>query len=166
MVTARVCSTRVPVRFQIRACTETHPALSERVLKRAQLVRLADRRMKHFCGRLIGPGPLARLGLLLPRRPSRPSRKHPCFVARSSVPVRCVGLKPAVTCPNENQLFTPEQLPALFRTTPNRKCAQCGADVIAAEWSEHLPDRRVRNVWSCESCGYQFEDTVYLPASG
>lgn len=25
------------------------------------------------------------------------------------------------------------------------KCAQCGADVIDAEWSEHLSDHRVRN---------------------
>jgi len=42
------------------------------------------------------------------------------------------------------------------------QCAQCGADLIAAEWSEHLSDCCVRNVWSCDACGYQFEDTVYL----
>ncbi len=42
------------------------------------------------------------------------------------------------------------------------QCAQCGADIIAPEWSEHLSDQRIRNVWSCEVCGYQFEDTVYL----
>jgi hypothetical protein len=44
------------------------------------------------------------------------------------------------------------------------QCAQCGADIIAAEWSEHLSESYVRNVWSCEACGYQFEDTVYLSA--
>ena len=44
------------------------------------------------------------------------------------------------------------------------QCAQCGADIIAAEWSEHLSESCVRNVWSCEACGYQFEDTVYLSA--
>jgi len=44
------------------------------------------------------------------------------------------------------------------------QCAQCGADIIAAEWSEHLSESCVRNVWSCEACGYQFEDTIYLPA--
>jgi ribosomal protein L37AE/L43A len=43
-------------------------------------------------------------------------------------------------------------------------CAQCGADTIAPERSEHLSDRRVRNVWSCVDCGCQFEDTVYLSA--
>ena len=42
------------------------------------------------------------------------------------------------------------------------QCAQCGADIIAAEWSEHLSESCVRNVWACDACGYQFEDTVYL----
>jgi len=42
------------------------------------------------------------------------------------------------------------------------ECAQCGADLTAAEWSEHLTDHCIRNVWSCDACGYQFEDTVYL----
>ena len=41
------------------------------------------------------------------------------------------------------------------------QCAQCGAGLSAPEWSEHLPDHRVRNVWSCEACGYRFEHTVY-----
>ena len=45
-----------------------------------------------------------------------------------------------------------------------KQCAQCGANLIAAEWSEHLSDHCVRNVWSCDACGYQFEDTVYLSA--
>jgi ribosomal protein L37AE/L43A len=46
------------------------------------------------------------------------------------------------------------------RVTLNQ-CAQCGADLIEPEWSGHFPNNRVRNVWSCEACGYQFEDTVY-----
>jgi ribosomal protein L37AE/L43A len=44
------------------------------------------------------------------------------------------------------------------------ECAQCGAEMIAPKWSEHLSDHCVRNVWSCEACGYQFEDLVYLSA--
>jgi ribosomal protein L37AE/L43A len=44
------------------------------------------------------------------------------------------------------------------------QCAQCGAVLIAPEWSEHFPDHRVRNVWSCKACGYEFEDTVYWSA--
>jgi hypothetical protein len=58
-----------------------------------------------------------------------------------------------------------EQLPWLLRMIllrPDGKFAQCGADIIAPEWSEHLSEHRVRHVWSCEACGYQFEDTVYL----
>ncbi len=45
---------------------------------------------------------------------------------------------------------------------PVNQCRQCGAAIIAAEWSEHLSDRCIRNVWSCDACDYQFEDTVYL----
>ena len=47
---------------------------------------------------------------------------------------------------------------------PVIQCAQCGAAIVAPEWSECLSDHRVRNVWSCEVCSYQIEDTVYLPA--
>ena len=43
-------------------------------------------------------------------------------------------------------------------------CAKCGADMIAPEWSDHVSDRCVRNIWSCEACGYQFEDTVCFSA--
>jgi C4-type Zn-finger protein len=42
------------------------------------------------------------------------------------------------------------------------ECAQCRADIIAPEWSEHLSDYCVRHYWSCDACGYRFEDTVYL----
>lgn len=45
------------------------------------------------------------------------------------------------------------------------ECAQCGADMIAPEWSEHVSDHCVRNFWSCEACGYRLKDTVYFPAS-
>jgi ribosomal protein L37AE/L43A len=47
------------------------------------------------------------------------------------------------------------------KRTSGNQCAQCGAVLIAPEWSEHFPNR-IRNVWSCEACGYEFEDTVYL----
>jgi DNA-directed RNA polymerase subunit RPC12/RpoP len=60
------------------------------------------------------------------------------------------------------QYLKPEQLPWLLRTTSQRKCAQCGAELIASDWSEHLSEQRVRNVWSCKACGYQFEDMVCL----
>jgi ribosomal protein L37AE/L43A len=45
-----------------------------------------------------------------------------------------------------------------------RECVQCGAAMIAPAWSEHRSDHCVRNVWACDACGYQFEDTVYLRA--
>lgn len=44
------------------------------------------------------------------------------------------------------------------------QCAQCGAGLNEPEYSEHFPDHRVRNVWSCDACGYAFEDTVYYAA--
>lgn len=51
-----------------------------------------------------------------------------------------------------------------FVTRAQGKCAQCGEEIIAPEWSEHLSERRIRNVWSCDACGYQFEDDVNLRA--
>ena len=45
------------------------------------------------------------------------------------------------------------------------ECPQCGADVIAPEWSEHVSTLWVRNVWSCEACGHRFEDLVCLSAA-
>jgi ribosomal protein L37AE/L43A len=45
-----------------------------------------------------------------------------------------------------------------------RPCAQCGADLIAPEWSEYLSTSCVRNVWTCEACGYNFEDGIYFSA--
>jgi len=41
-----------------------------------------------------------------------------------------------------------------------KACLHCGADMIAPEWSAHLPDCCVRNVWACEVCGHQLEDTL------
>lgn len=45
-----------------------------------------------------------------------------------------------------------------------RRCAQCSAGIIAPEWSEYLSGGCVRNLWSCDACGYQFEDRVYFSA--
>ena len=44
------------------------------------------------------------------------------------------------------------------------ECPQCGADIVAPEWSEHVSAHCVRNVWACEGCGYRFEGTVHLSA--
>jgi hypothetical protein len=44
------------------------------------------------------------------------------------------------------------------------KCPQCGADLIAPEWSQHVCDRCIRHVWSCDACGRRFQDLVCLPA--
>ena len=40
---------------------------------------------------------------------------------------------------------------------PLHLCPNCSAYIIAATWSERLSDRCVRNVWSCEVCGFEFE---------
>jgi len=59
-----------------------------------------------------------------------------------------------------------------LRTSPRQyaparlinRCAQCGDTIFMPEWSEYLDDRRVRHLWECEACGYQFETLVCFPA--
>ena len=46
---------------------------------------------------------------------------------------------------------------------PFYQCPQCGAPILADPWSEYVSERQVRNVWSCEACGYQFETAAYFP---
>jgi hypothetical protein len=48
---------------------------------------------------------------------------------------------------------------------PVIQCAQCGSAIVAPEWSEHRSERCVRNVWLCQACGYQCENTIYFSAS-
>lgn len=51
-----------------------------------------------------------------------------------------------------------------MKTVSFKECVQCGANMIAPTWSEHLSEHCVRNLWSCEACGYKFEETIYLSA--
>lgn len=44
-------------------------------------------------------------------------------------------------------------------------CAQCGDPLVAPEWSEYVNERCIRHLWSCEACGYEFEQAVYLEES-
>ena len=44
----------------------------------------------------------------------------------------------------------------------NVPCAQCGDALVAPDWSEHVNERCVRHLWSCEACGYRFETAIYL----
>jgi hypothetical protein len=46
---------------------------------------------------------------------------------------------------------------------PTNHCAQCGGMLFMPEWSEYLSDCRVRHLWECEACGYQFETLVAFP---
>lgn len=43
-------------------------------------------------------------------------------------------------------------------------CAQCGTMIYAAEWSEHVDERRVRHLWECNACNYTFETMGCFPA--
>ena len=47
---------------------------------------------------------------------------------------------------------------------PLHLCPNCAAYIVAATWSERISKRCVRNVWSCESCGFEFETSAYFPA--
>jgi len=42
-------------------------------------------------------------------------------------------------------------------------CAQCGHRIYGPDWSEYPDDCHARHLWSCESCGYQFETYVRFP---
>jgi ribosomal protein L37AE/L43A len=46
---------------------------------------------------------------------------------------------------------------------PLHLCPDCSAYIIAATRSERVSERCVRNVWSCEACGFEFETAAYLP---
>ena len=35
---------------------------------------------------------------------------------------------------------------------------------LAAFWSEHFNERCVRNLWACETCGYEFETEAHYRA--
>ena len=50
------------------------------------------------------------------------------------------------------------------RSRPVVPCAQCGVTLFAPEWSEYIDDRRIRHLWSCDACGYEFESEVCYPA--
>jgi len=45
---------------------------------------------------------------------------------------------------------------------PLHLCPNCAAYIVAATWSERVSERCVRNVWSCESCGFEFETSAYF----
>jgi hypothetical protein len=47
-----------------------------------------------------------------------------------------------------------------LRSRPIVSCAQCGDSLFAAEWSEYLDDCRIRHLWSCDRCDYEFETTA------
>ena|SRR6185436_15251956 len=56
-----------------------------------------------------------------------------------------------------------ESLRSFHQSRPVVPCAQCGEALFAPEWSEYFDDRRIRHVWSCDRCDYQFETMVYYP---
>jgi hypothetical protein len=43
-------------------------------------------------------------------------------------------------------------------------CAQCGKPIFMPDWSEYLNEHRVRHLWECDACGYQYETLVTFPA--
>ena len=58
-----------------------------------------------------------------------------------------------------------DHLQAALRTQsakPLHVCPNCSAYVVAAIWSERVSERCVRNVWSCEACGCEFETSAYF----
>lgn len=44
----------------------------------------------------------------------------------------------------------------------NTLCGQCGALIVAAWRAGQVNASHIRNHWSCDDCGYEFETDVYL----
>jgi hypothetical protein len=44
-------------------------------------------------------------------------------------------------------------------------CAQCGDLLLAPAWAEHVNANCIRYAWTCDACGYAFENWVYLHKS-
>ena len=53
----------------------------------------------------------------------------------------------------------------LARSRRTLTCAQCGEQLFVPEWSEYLDARRVRHLWHCDHCGYDFETTIHYAAA-
>lgn len=49
--------------------------------------------------------------------------------------------------------------PGLNKPLP---CAQCGRPLFSPAWSENISETRVRYLWSCHACDYEFETIIYL----
>jgi ribosomal protein L37AE/L43A len=47
--------------------------------------------------------------------------------------------------------------------TPFYQCAQCGAPIVAEICPESVSERQMRNLWSCDACGYHFEAVSCFP---
>ena len=57
-----------------------------------------------------------------------------------------------------------DSVTSAVRTRPFMSCAQCGASIHMAEWTERIDERRVRHLWACDACGYTFETAARFPA--
>jgi len=43
-------------------------------------------------------------------------------------------------------------------------CPKCGEMIMAPESSDHFVDRKIRHIWLCEGCDFDFETSVELIA--
>ena len=46
-------------------------------------------------------------------------------------------------------------------TFGKQPCGQCGENIVAPAWSEYAPAGKVRHLWHCDACNYEFE-TILL----
>ena len=60
-------------------------------------------------------------------------------------------------------LYTESSARLRLFTYDKNNCPQCNEWLLAPDWSEYLNDRCARHSWSCDTCGYEFETTVYFP---
>ena len=46
--------------------------------------------------------------------------------------------------------------------TPLRFCINCSDTLIAATSSKYVSERSIRNSWSCDACGFEFETAASI----
>jgi len=47
---------------------------------------------------------------------------------------------------------------SMHHSDSEKACIKCGDALAAPEWSQHMGDRRIFNLWSCTKCGSCFAD--------
>jgi hypothetical protein len=65
---------------------------------------------------------------------------------------------------NKTKEATMTKIAAIPISSFGMTCEKCGDTLITPEWSEYVSEHEVVNIWSCTTCGFQFETATNMPA--